>query len=111
MKPTFCDDPDVPFGLCGPPAHVPEPHEPPDSPGLPKRFPAAPSPAGGTERVGTGNTSRERLHPRRTPPEPQLTQIPMSDCDDDQSPQRSREEIHPHVQVPPEPQIQPYDDM
>ena len=117
MKPTFFDDPDVPFGPCGPPAHVPEPHESPDSPGLAPGGPAAPSPACGRERVGTGNTSRERLHPRRTPPEPQLTPIPMSDCGDDQPPQdgrqrqrqrsRSRERVHPHVQVPQEPQIQP----
>ena len=102
--PTFFDDPDVPFGPCGPPAHVPEPHEPPGSPGLPPGWPQAPSHAGGRERVGTGNTSR-------------LIPTPMSDDDDDQPPRygrqrqkqrsSSRERVHPHVHVPQEPQIQP----
>ena len=108
---TFFDDPDVPFGPQGPqPPAPPEPHEPPGSPGLPPGWLPATSPAGGRERVGTGNTSRERLHPRPSPPEPQLIPIPMSDGedDDDQPPQgerlrercRSRERVHPHVQVP-----------
>ena len=67
--------------------------------------------------MGTGNTSRERLHLRPSPPEPQIISIPMSDGDDDddQPPQeqkqrqrsRSRERVHPHVHVPQEPQIQP----
>ena len=35
---------------------------PPGSPGFPPGWPPAPSPAGGGERVETGNTSRERLH-------------------------------------------------
>ena len=113
--PTFFDDPHVPFGPCGPPA-LPEPHELPDSPGLPRGWPPAPSPAGGREKVGTGNTLRERLHPRPSPPEPQLIPIPMGDGeDDDQPPQgerqrersRSRERVHRHVQVPQVPQIQP----
>ena len=43
---TFFDDPSVPFGTCGPPAH-PEPLELPGSPGLPPAWPPAPSPAGG----------------------------------------------------------------
>ena len=74
---TFLDDPAVPFGPQGPQLLAPpEPHEPPSSPGLPPGWPPAPSPAGGTERVETGNTSRERLHPhpRPSPHEPQLTQ-------------------------------------
>ena len=57
---TFFDDPDVPFGLSGPPAPPP-----------------APSPAGDGERVGSGNNSRERLPLRPSPPEPQLIRIPM----------------------------------
>ena len=113
--PTFFDDTDVPYGPGGPPAHFPEPHEPPDSPDLPPGSPAAPSPAGGRERVGTGNTPRERLHPRPSPAEPQLIPLPMSAGEDDQPPQdgrqrqrsRSRERVHPHVQVPQKPQIQP----
>ena len=46
--------------------------------------PPAPSPAGGRERVETGNTSRERLypHPRPSPPEPRLIPIPMSDVEE-----------------------------
>ena len=61
------------------------------------------------KRVGTGNTSRERLHPRPSPPEPQLIPIPVSDGEDDQPPleierqqerSRSRERVHPPVQVP-----------
>ena len=111
--PTFFDDLEVPFGPCGPPA-LPEPHEPPGSPGLPPGWPPAPSPAGGSERVGTRNTSRERLHPRLTPPKPQLIPVPVSDGEDDQPPQdrrqrhrsRSRERIQLHVQVPQEPLIQ-----
>ena len=39
----------------------------------------------------TGNSSRERLHPRPAPPEPQLIPIPMTDGDDDQPPQRERQ--------------------
>ena len=85
--PTFFDNPEVPFGPSGPLAHVPEPHESPDSPGLPPGlppgWPPAPSRAGGRERVGTGNTSRERLHPRPTPPEPQLIPVLISDREDD----------------------------
>ena len=49
------DDPDVPFGLCGPPA----PPGPPGPPGLPPGWPPAPSLAGVRERVGTGSTSRD----------------------------------------------------
>ena len=111
---TFFEGPDVPFGPCGPPA-PPGPHEPPGSPGLPPGWPSTPSPAGGRERVGTENTSRERLHPRPSPPEPQLIPIPLSDGEDDQPPleerqqerSRSRERVHPYVQVPQVPQIQP----
>ena len=65
--------------------------------------------------MGTGNTSRERLHPRPSPPEPQLIPIPVSDGEDDQPPleerqqeqSRSRERVHSPVQVPQVPQIQP----
>ena len=111
---TFFDDPDVPFGPSGRPA-PPEFYEPPGSPGLTPGWPPATSPSGGRERVGTGNTSRERLHPRPSPPEPQLIPIPMSDGEDDQPPEvkrqrelsRSRERVHSHVQVPQVPQIQP----
>ena len=104
---TFFDDPEDPFGPQGsqPPTHVDEPHEPPDSHGLPPGWPPAPQLAGGRERVGTGNKLRERLHPRPSLPEPQLIPVPMGDGedDDDQPPQgetprqrsRSRErEIH-----------------
>ena len=42
-----------------------------------------PSPSGDRERVRTGNTPRERFHPRSPPPEPELIQLPMSDGDDD----------------------------
>ena len=78
-----------------------------------------PSPASGRERVETGNTSRERLHPhpRPSPPEPQLTPIPMSDGEDDdmishhkkkgKQRSRSRERVYPHVPVPQKPKIQP----
>ena len=67
------------------------------------------------ERVRTRNTSRERLHPRPSPPEHQLFQIPRSDGDDDQPPQderqrersRSRVRVDPHAQLPQVPQIQP----
>ena len=83
---TFFDDPDVSFGPCGPP---PPPGRP-GPPGLPLGWPPAPSPAGDTERVRTGNTSRERLHPRSPPPEPRLFQIPMSDGEDGQPPQDER---------------------
>ena len=76
---SFFDDPDVPFGPCGPLA----PPEPADPPGLPPKRPPAPSPDGDKERVGTGNTSRERLPRRPSPPEPQLFPIPMNDGDDD----------------------------
>ena len=119
---TFFDDPEVPFGPQGlqPPARVPEPHEPTDSPGVPPGWPPAPSPAGGREEVETGNTLRERLHPRPSPPEPQLIPVPMSDGedDDDQPPQgerqrqrsRSRERGYPHVPVPQEPRINPESD-
>ena len=74
---TFFDDPEVPFGPQGPqPPAPPEPYQPPGPPGppgIPPGWPPAPSPAGGRERVETGNTSRERLHPhpRPSPPEPQ----------------------------------------
>ena len=54
-----------------------EPRGPPGPSGLPPGWPPAPPPAGGRERVGTGNTSCERLHPRFSPPEPQLIPIPM----------------------------------
>ena len=65
--------------------------------------------------MGTGNTSRERLPLRRSPPEPQLIPIPISDGEDDQPPHeerqrersRSHERVYPHVQVPQVPQIQP----
>ena len=80
-------------------------------------MPPAPSPASGRKKVGTRTAPRARLHPRLSPPEPQLIPVPMSDGedDDDQPPQgerqrqrsRSRERVHPHVQVPREPQIQP----
>ena len=48
---TFSDDPEVLFGsqVLQPPAHAPEPHEPPGSPGVPPGWPPAPSPAGGRE--------------------------------------------------------------
>ena len=67
------------------------------------------SPAGDRERVGPGNASRERLPLRPSSPEP-----PIHDDDDDQPPQeerqrgrsRSRERVHPHAQVPKEPQTQ-----
>ena len=111
---TFFDDPDVAFGPCGPPA-PPQPPGSPGSPGLPPGRPPAPSPAGDRERVGLGNTWRERLPLRPSPPEPQLIPFPISDDDDDQPPQeerqrkrsRSRERVLPHAQVPQEPQIQP----
>ena len=45
------------------PRAPPEPHQPPGQPGVPSGWPAAPSPAGGRERVETRNTSRERWHP------------------------------------------------
>ena len=48
---TFFDDPDVPFGPQGPPPPAPGPPEPP--PG----WPPAPSPAGDSERVRTGDTA------------------------------------------------------
>ena len=58
--PKFFDDPDVPFGPCGPPA----PPGPPCSPGPPAQPPAwppPPSPAGDRERVEPGSSLRERL--------------------------------------------------
>ena len=63
----------------------------------------------------TGDTPRERLHPRFAQPEPQLIPIPMSEGDDGQPPQekrqrersRSRDRVHPHAKVPQVPQIQP----
>ena len=73
-KITFFDDPDVLFSSSGPPAH----------PGPPPGWLPAASLAGGGERVGTGNTSCERLPLRPSPPESQLIPIPMSDGDDDQ---------------------------
>ena len=86
---TFFGDPDVPFGPQGPqPLAPPEPHQPPGPPSppcFPPGWPPAPSPAGGRERVETGNTSRGRLHPhpRPSPLEPQHFPIPMSDGEDD----------------------------
>ena len=77
---TFFDDPDVPFGPQGPPPPAPGPPEPPLG------WPPAPSPVGDRERVRTGDTPRERWHPRSPPPEPQL--FPLSDGADDQPPQR-----------------------
>ena len=120
-KISFFGDPEVPLGPQGPQPPAPlESHEPPGPqgpPGLPPGWPPAPSPAGGGERVGTGNTLRERLHPRYSPPEPQLIPIPLSDGehDDDQPPQgqrrrqrsTSRERVYPHVPVPQEPQMRP----
>ena len=41
--------------------------------------------------MGTGNTSLGRLHPRRSPPEPQLIPIPIGDGEDDQPPQEERD--------------------
>ena len=104
---TICDDPDVPLG-------PPVPPGPPGPPGLPPGWPP-PSPAGNRERVGPGNTSRERLPLRPSPPEPQLNPTPMNDGDDDQPPQeerqrgrsRSRERVHLLAQGPQEPQTQP----
>ena len=121
--PSLFNDPEVPFGPQGPqhPA-PPEPHHPPGPPGLPGTppgWPPAPSPAGGRERVETGNTSRERLHshPRTSPPEPQLIPISMGggEDEDDQPAQgerqrqrsRWRERVCYHVPVPLEPQVQP----
>ena len=78
--------------------------------------PLAPlAPLGDREKARTGNTSRERLPPRPSPPEPQLMPGAMSDGDDHQPPQddrqrersRSRDRVHPHAQVPQDPQIQP----
>ena len=71
--------------------------------------------AGEGERVRTGNASRERSRPRSPFLEPQLTPIPMSDSDDDQPSQDgtqwqrsiSRDRVHPHVQAPQEPRVQP----
>ena len=64
---TFFDDPAVPFGPQAPqPPAPPEPRQPPGPPGssgLPSGWPPAPSPAGGTKRVETGITSRERITP------------------------------------------------
>ena len=113
---TFFDGPDVPFG-----PHSPPPPEPlaPGPPGLPEGWPPAPSLAGDGERVRTGNTLRDRLHPRSLLPEPQLIPIPMSDGDDDQPPQderqrersRSRERVpphsSPHASQQPEPVVPP----
>ena len=71
--------------------------------------PLAPlAPLGDREKARTGNTSRERLPPRPSPPEPQLMPGAMSDGDDHQPPQddrqrersRSRDRVHPHAQVP-----------
>ena len=88
-----------PFGPQSPqPPAPPEPHQspgPPSPPGIPPGWPPAPSRTCGGERVGTGNTLRERLHPHPRPslPEPQLIPIPMSDGgnDDDQPPERERQ--------------------
>ena len=117
---TFFDDPEVPFGPQDPQPLTPPPPDqppgPPSPPGFPPGWPPAPSPAGGRDRVVTGNTLRRRSHPRPSPTELQIIPIPMSDGeDDDQPPQwerqrqrsRSRERVFPHVQVPQEPQIQP----
>ena len=67
------------------------------------------------ERARTGDTPRERLHPRSEQQEPQLIPIPMSDGDDDQPPRdekrreryRSRERVYPHAQKPHVSQTQP----
>ena len=76
----FFEDPEVPFGPQGPqPPAPPEHHEPPGSSNVPPGWPPTPPPAGGRERVGTGNKLRERLPPRPSPPEPQLIPVPMSD--------------------------------
>ena len=82
---------------------------------LPPGWPPAPSPAGDREGVAPGDTSRERSPLRPSSHEPQLIPIPVHDDDDDQPPQeerqrrrsRSGERIHPHAQVPREPQTQP----
>ena len=86
--------------------------DPPDNLGFPPGLPPAPPPAGG-ERTRAVDQSRERSRPRS--PEPQLIHNPMSDGDDDQTPQtttqrhrsRSRERSYPHAQVPQGPQVQP----
>ena len=79
---TFFDDPEVPFGPQGPPPPEPPGRPgPPGPPGLPPGWPPAPSSAGDGERVSSGNTSRERWHPRSPPPEPHLTPIPMCERD------------------------------
>ena len=83
-RPKFLDDPDVPFGPSGPPER-PGPPGPPGQPGLPPGWPPAPSHSGDRERVGPGNTSRERLPLRPSPPEPQLIPTPLNDGDDDQT--------------------------
>ena len=84
--PKFFDDPDVPFGPSGPL----ETPGPPGPPGPPPGRPPAPSHAGDRQRVGPGNTSRERLPLRPSPPELQLIPTPMNDGDDDHSPQEER---------------------
>ena len=64
---TFFDVLEVPFGPQGlQPLAPPELHQPPGPPGssgFPPGWPPAPSPAGGGERVETGNASRERFTP------------------------------------------------
>ena len=47
--------------------------------------------------MGTGNTSRERLHPRPSPPEPQLIPIPVSDGEDDQPPLEERHRVSEYI--------------